>query len=681
MRSSLVLSFASLSLAISPCAALSQFKQPTPDELKMTADAKAPGADAVFLNIEEIANDQLHYQTFYARIKVLTEKGKYLATVEVPYLRGRFKVSEVKGRTIHADGIVIPLEGKPEDLLVSKKVDREVDKTVFNLPSVEVGSILEYRYQIDYDDNHFSSPMWEVQRRYFIHSAHYQFKPSKQFAPDSHQAWSAHESSSTYMEDGRGRRVNSLIWWAKLPEGKTVETNAGGYYTVDVTDIPPIPNEDYMPPIDSFLYKAFFYYKSAGTAAQFWASEAKEWSKDVDRFAKQSRTIRDAVAGLIASTDKEEDKARKLYAAVQALDNTDFSRMKGESELKQLKLKEARRAENTLKQKSGDSEDIALLYLAMARSAGLAAYAVKIVSRNRGVFDVSYMGLDQLSDTLVLLVIDGKPVLVDPGEKMCPFGTVSWQHSSSRGLRQSAEGPGYLDTPAQGYAANSTKCTGIINLDTHGKISGTLRITMTGQEPLMWRQRALDVDEAGLKKQFDKSLEEIAPDGVQAHIDHFLGLDAPDSDLTAVVNVSGALGISTSKRLLLPGTFFESRQKTSFVSAEKRLAPVDMRYAERVDEEITYRLPEGLMVEGTPKDTQVPWLGHAVYGLKTTMQPRSVTVDRQIVREFTEAKPEEYEDLRGFYQKVAAADRQQLVLTTSALPALDISLSTQAGRQ
>jgi transglutaminase-like putative cysteine protease len=664
MRSGLVLSFAALLAALSTCTfAQTQFKQPTPEELSMTTDSKAPGADAVYLNIEEVANDQLHYETFYARIKVLTEKGKDLATVEVPFLRGRFKVKEVKGRTIHADGKVIPLEGKPEDLLISKKGDREIEKTVFNLPSVEVGSIMEYRYQIDYDENRYSSPMWEVQKKYYVHSAHYQFTPFKTFAPN------AHEGSSTYLIDGRGRPVNSLIWWQRLTGGKSVEANAGGYYTVDVTDVPPIPDEEYMPPIDSFLYKVFFYYKSAGTADEFWATEAKDWSKDVDKFAEQSKTIRDAVAGLVAPTDKEEDKAKKLYAAVEALDNTDYSRKKGESELKQLKLKEARHAEDTWKQKSGDSEDIAMLYLAMARSAGLTAYAVKVVSRSRGVFDVSYMDLDQLDDTLVLLSIDGKPLLVDPGEKMCPFGTANWRHSGMGGLRQSAQGPGFAETSLQSYAANYTKRIGNINIDAHGQITGFLRITMTGQEPLMWRQRALEVDEKELKKQFDQSLEEIVPDGVQAHVDHFLGLDVPESVLMAVVNLTGTLGTSTSKRVLLPGTFLESRQKTSFVSAEKRQEPVDMHYAERVDEEVTYILPDGFAVEGAPKDTQVPWQGHAVYGLKTTTQPGTVTVMRQFVRAFTQAKPEEYQDLRGFYQKVAAADQQQLVLTTSAKPA------------
>ena len=68
------------------------------------------------------------------------------------------------------------------------------------------------------------------------------------------------------------------------------------------------------------------------------------------------------------------DKAKKLYAAVQALDNTDYSRKKSASEMKQLKIKEAKHAEDTWAQKSGTSEDIAMLYLAMLRAAGLNAY-------------------------------------------------------------------------------------------------------------------------------------------------------------------------------------------------------------------------------------------------------------------------------------------------------------------
>jgi len=641
---------------------MAQFQQPTDEELKMTADAKYPGAAAVYLNIEEIANDPLHYESFYARIKVLTEKGKELATVEVPYLRSRYKISDIKARTIHADGTVIPLAGKPEDLLVSKKGDRQVDKKVFTLPSVEVGSILEYRYDLRYDDNHFSSPLWEIQRDYSVRKAHYQFTPFQNFMPGTHA------TTSMYLTDAKGNTVNTLIWWMNLPKGTTITTDAtAGSYNLDVTDIPPRPDEEWMPPIQSLLYKVFFYYKSASNAQEFWTKEAKDWSKDVDKFAEQSKTIHEAVAGLIAPTDSEMVKAKNK--AVEALDNTDYSRKKSESELKQLKLKEAKHAEDTWKQKSGDSEDIALLYLAMVRSAGLTAYAIKVVARNKGVFDPTYMDLDQLDDTVILLGIDGKGMLVDPGEKIAPFTTLNWRHSDAGGLRQSAEGPGYQATPIQAYAANATIRTGDILLDAHGEITGNIQIVMAGQEALRWRQTALRNDETEVKKEFDKELEGMVPDGVEAHVDHFLSLGDPDTNLMAIVKVKGTLGTATSKRLMLPGFFFAAQGHLPFVKEEKRQIAVDMHYGERVSEQITYHLPDGVTVEGAPPDANIPWTGHAAFVTKTVSTAGQVVVSRTLARAFTQAKPEEYQDLRGFYQKVAASDQQQLVLTAVSVAA------------
>jgi len=639
---------------------MAQFQAPTDEELKMTSDPKAPGAAAVYLNIEEIANDPLHYQSVYARIKVLTEKGKELATQEVPYLKGNFKITDIKARTIHSDGTIIPFAGKPEDLLVSKSADQQFERKVFTLPSVEVGSILEFTYSIRYDDNHYSSPMWEIQRDYFVHKAHYSFTPEKSFAPGAQVA------SSIIMIDSKGRSVNSLIWWSKLPNGVTIQTNAAGFYFVDVTDIPPKPDEEYMPPIESFLYKVFFYYKYASNAQDFWVGEAKDWSKDADKFAEQSKTIHEAVAGLIAPGDSELVKAQKIYKAVEALDNTDYTRRKGVSELKQLNLKEAKHAEDTWKQKSGSSEDIALLYLAMVRAAGLTAYAEKVVARDQGVFDVTYMNVNQLNDTVVLVAIDGKGVLVDPGEKMAPFQTLNWRHSEAGGLRQSAQGPGYQATPPQLYTMNSTMRTADIILDGHGGVTGTIRVVMSGQTALHWRQAALRNDETEVKKQFDEELEGLVPDGVEAHVDHFLGLDDPETNLMAIVNTQGTLGTATSKRLLLPGFFFEARGHTPFVSQEKRQEAVDMHYGDQISEEVVYHLPDGVTVEVAPADGKIPWAGRAALVTKTVSTPGQIVVSRTLARGFSQAKPEEYQDLRGFYQKVAASDQQQLVLSVSA---------------
>ena len=195
MRNSVLIRAATLGLFIPTSGLLlAQFQPPTDAELKMTADPQAPGAAAVYLNIEEIDNDPMHYQTHYAKIKVLEEKGKELATVEVPYAKGQNEITNIEARTIHADGTVIPLEGRTRNLLSAKLNSRDGDlqlkRVVFTLPSVEVGSILEYRYTLRYDDNHYSTPFWRIQRAYFFHKAHYAFTPYEHSFPRM-QEWPA----------------------------------------------------------------------------------------------------------------------------------------------------------------------------------------------------------------------------------------------------------------------------------------------------------------------------------------------------------------------------------------------------------------------------------------------------------------------------------------------------------
>ena len=553
-----VSTFLLLFLLIAPALLRAQFQPPTPEELKMTSDPKAPGASAVYLNVEEVTDDPLHYQTFYARIKVLTEKGKELATVEVPpYLRGTSKIVDIKGRTIHPDGSIIPLTGKPEDLLLFKTKARNGDTTqvsrkVFNLPSVEVGSILEYSYQIQLDDDQYSSPHWEIQCPYFIHKAHYSFKPFQSFMPG---AESLRITTSRYLEDEHERVINSLMWLWYLPNGVTVKNDAR-HFMVDLTDVPPAPEEEWMPPVDSVRYRVFFYYKAASSAGDFWVTDAKLWSKDVNRFAEPTSEIKEAVARLVAPADSDLEKAKKLYSAVQALDNTDYSRKKSESELKQLKMKEIKHAGDVWNQKAGDSNEIAMLYLTMLRAAGLTAYAEKVVDRERGTFDISYLSLGQLDDMLVVLSLGDKSIDLDPGEKMCPFQTISWRHSGAGGLLQSAKETNAVTTAAQQYPANKTLRVGDVTLDGHGGVTGSFRIVLTGQAALYWRQQALTNDDAEIKKEFDHSLESIFPDGVEAHVDSFTGMDDPEVNLIAFVKAHGTLGAATGKRMILPGLLF-----------------------------------------------------------------------------------------------------------------------------
>jgi hypothetical protein len=185
---------------------------------------------------------------------------------------------------------------------------------------------------------------------------------------------------------------------------------------------------------------------------------------------------------------------------------------------------------------------------------------------------------------------------------------------------------------------------------------------MTGQDALHWRQLTLENDEEEVKKQFNESMRNSLPDGVQADFDHFLALDDYSVNLIGIVNVSGNMGTATGKHFFLPGLFFESRAKHPFVAQDKRTIPVDVHYPKLEQDQVTYSLPAGFNVESSPQATSNLWPDHALLKINSSAKNGTVTVVRSVVYNFTLLDPKEYKDLHDFYQKVATADQQQLVL-------------------
>ena len=658
-----------LAVTLLPFAVHAQFQDPTQEELKMTSDPKSPGAAAVFLNLEEVTDDSLHFHSVYARIKVLEEAGKELATVELPYWRGTFQVLNLKARTIHPDGTIIPLAGKPDDILVAKKGAHQERERVFTLPSVEVGSILEYRFELSYGDRISWAPDWEIQRRFFVHKARYSFTPFAAFL----SGWK--NSMNWILVDRHGNAVNSVIWWKILPPGQDVKVDSVGRFSLEVADVPPAPHEKFMPPDNSFLYHVHFYYKSAFTGTEYWTAEARYWSKDVDHLAETTGAVKQAVSAVTNAGAPEMERAQKIYAAVQALDNTDFSRVKGAAELKEHGLHalsefaEMKTAEATLQQKSGTRNEIALAYLAMVRAAGLKAGAMKVTNRERGVFTPGYLDFGQLQDILVIVSIDGKEVTLDPGEKMCPFGMVAWPHTAAGGIRQDAEGRGPALTPLQPYTANTVRRVGDVTVVEKGGVSGSFRFVMAGQSALLLRQFAFRNDESELTKMFDRMLHEMVPAGVEAHVDHFQAVDDPTANLVAVVKLEGQLGTATAKRLLLPAFLFEGGAHP-FVDEAHRVTPVDMHFAEQAVDQVVFHLPAGFTVESAPPSANLPWedtavlpaVNKAMLATKIIPGQGQITIARQATRAYAELKPEEYTGMVEYERKAAASDQQQLVL-------------------
>jgi len=626
-----------LLVSASPALLRAQFDPPSVDELKMTADPKAPGAAAVYLFREESTDDIGHTQTYYVRIKVLAEKGKELATVRLPYDSDRFKVTDIVGRTIHADGTIYSLTVKPTDLMEIKTKDFQINETVFNLPNVDVGSVLEYRMKLHYVGMDYYSPTWEIQQPYFVRKAHFSFRTDR-----------------------------NQMYTMKIDSDAKVIKGNNGVYALDLTDIPPLPKEDWMPPLDSFRWRVEFGFSLAGNGVRFWNSEGKWWADGTIEFANTTSTLKLAVTDIVDPGDSERVKAEKIYAAVMKIENTSFTRAKSKAERKKEKLKDTDSAEIVWKQQRGSSNQIALLYVALARAAKLKAWPMQVVNRDRALFNSGHLSMDQLDDYIVVVMIDGKEELLDPGQKMCPFGYLHWKHTLATGIRLTDKGTEFDTTPGAAFKKSTEQRIADLSVDETGGISGTVRIVMTGAKALYWRQLTLENDEDEVKKRFNESLRDDLPEGVQADFHHFLALQDYQNNLIAIVNISGNIGSATGKRFFLPGLFFEARAQHPFVAEDKRITPIDVHYPRMEQEDVTYHLPAGYNVESLPQTAHVLWADHALLKISAGEKDGSVTVQRSMLYNFTQLDAKEYDKIHDFFQKVATADQQQLVLVRAA---------------
>jgi hypothetical protein len=658
---SLFFSFPSLSLlsfsfltvpflvAVPRTARAADWQQPTPEELKMTAEPTAPNADAIYLYREDSTDNKLHMEAVYVRMKILRDEGKKYADVELTGAGRDFQITDIQGRTIHPDGTVIPFTGKPYEKLLVKTKTLQYKAKVFSLPDVETGSILEYRYKLRYEDNILLSPEWDVQYSLFVRKAHFRYVPTDR------QVISHIDKDSV---------TSSLAYSQLLPKGsKVVETR--GEYDLDVENVPGLPREEYEPPMQAFAYRVRFYYTSKRTSQEFWDSYGRTWSHDIDKFAAPSSAISDAAKELTSGATTQDEKLGKLYDAVMKLDNTRYSREHSKDENRAEGVKHVKSAADVLALKRGSPDDLAMLFLALARAAGFHAEAMAVVDRDRDFFQQNYLDDHQFDDLIVFVTVDGKERAFDPGERYMTYGTLHWKHAFAGGIRQQGGHTVLANSPGIGYKDTIVQRVAEITLAPDGALTGTATIICTGQQAVLWRQKALEGDEVALKKDFEDQLQPALPPGIILHTDHFLGLGSENTNLMVRMNVSGSLGTATGKRVFLPLSIFAAGSGDPF-SSSHREEPIDLHFPYLEKDQVTLHLPAGFQVESVPGDARVDLPQNAVYLAQAKADGQTITYVRSYVLANILYAASEYDKLKGFFDDVSNKDRAQAVLHLAA---------------
>src|SRR5262249_4124950 len=143
---------------------------------------------------------------------------------------------------------------------------------------------------------------------------------------------------------------------------------------------------------------------------------------------------------------------------------------------------------------------LTLLFVAMARAAGMQAYPMWITNRRQGIFEKNYLSTDQLDSYVAIVVLDNKEVFLDPGTKYCPYGVLYWPDSDTAGLKETAGGIQLATTPVPEYTNAITKRVARLSLNDEGHLEGVVAIAHLGQEGLLRRMEGSKTDDVGRTK-------------------------------------------------------------------------------------------------------------------------------------------------------------------------------------
>jgi hypothetical protein len=612
----------------------------SPEELRMSSEPQAPGAPAILLYRQVDRDDNGSTETNYERIKILTEEGRKFADVEISFDKRTEGIRGIQARTIHPDGSIVNFNGTVyEKPIIQARGVKLLAKT-FTMPDVGVGSIIEFRYRHEFESGYVFNSHWILSQELFTKYAKFSLDPYRRL----------------------GMRYS---WPVGLPLETAPPKDEHGRIRLETRNVPAFVTEEYMPPENELKFRVDFIYASDSEISPekdpkiFWKKYGKRAYDLVDDFIDKRRAMLDAVGQIISPTDTPEVKLHKIYERTQRIRNTSFERRKSEQE--EEREKSARTVEDVWKRGYGNGNQIAWLFLALVRAAGIAADPVIVSSRDLHFFSPGVMNPAELNSNIVVARLDGKELFLDPGTALTPFGMLPWSETAVPGLRLDKDGGAWINTPLPDSKESRIERVAHLRLTTAGTLEGKVTVTYTGQEALWRRQEEISEDDTDRKQFLENQIKADIPSGMEAELSNRPDWDSASPALVAEydLNIPG-WAAAAGQRALLPVGLFAAQEKQIFRHTV-RIHPLYFSFPHESADTVTIELPANWQVSSLPKPHSEN-RKTLIYSVSAEGKNGTLLLNRELSVDLVLANIKYYGSVQDFFQTVRAGDEEQAIL-------------------
>jgi hypothetical protein len=554
-----------------------------PGDLAMTEPKVEKDADAEALFWEVRVNDDPGGDLIfnhYIRIKVFTERGKESQSkVDIPFGRifgSNIKIQDIAARTIKPDGQIVELNNKDVfERDVVRLSGLKLKAKSFALPGIEPGSIIEYRWREVRVNQMMYYLRLQFQREIPVQQVKYYLKPFP------------FEGYSLLVATFHGQQ-------SRLVKDKD------GYHSMTMTNMPAFREEPRMPPEDQVRTWSLVYYAPTAerkqTAQAFW----KSWGKQVYELHKSDIKVGDevkrAAAEAIGSATTSEEKLKKLdeYCRTRIKNvNDDASGLTPEQ---RAKVKTNKSPADTLKRGQGTSEDIIMLFAALATAAGFDARVGELGDRSDIFFDPEYMN-GYFMNRHVIAIKEGEAWrFFDPASRYVPFGMLPWRSEGQDVLILDSKEPFFIKTPISAPAKSVEKRIANLRLTEDGTLEGDVRIEYYGHLGADKKEQNDDESTAEQEQTLRSLIRErmSTAEVSDIRIENVTDTQKPFT-YSFRIRVPG-YAERTGKRLFLQPSFFQKGMGSPFKTSGRRY-DVYFSYPWSEEDNVTIELPAGFALD------------------------------------------------------------------------------------
>lgn len=590
--------------------------------------------EAVILTVDEvieIKENNTSVATVYTARKILKEKGKNLAEVEINYDSTDERVELEYARTITPEGKVV-YAGAENIRDVSKYLNfplySNARALIISMPSVDIGSIIEYKakiYSSKLIDKDKFSFVYRLREPYPIGKASFKLITPKKC-----------KLAFKFFNENYAQGVN-------LRPAKE-ESDTQIVYSWVFKEIAPIIPEDGMPEL-SYINPAI-----AISNFDSWDTAYKWWHGLYKDKLSLSKEIKDFVNELIKGANDDLEKARRIYEF--CAQNVRYVAVEyGESG------HEPHKADDIFLNRYGDCKDKAILLVAMFRQAGLNAYPVLIPTRE--IYDISTdFPQVQFNHAIAVLSYKEESIFMDATASTTAFRDLPLDDQERNVFVFFDDGYKILTTPVIKDNAAVYETSIIVDANEDAKFAR--QVATTGFFSAFQRYYLKYTHPQTIKEDIQKRMVEISPFSVL--LDYKIeNVDDFTKNPLLRYDFKAAKFLNPANNLRIIPVLSDFDINTAYVGKEERNFPIDFGGVFKKVSQTKVTLPGNLRVKFLPQNRE---FDTAWFNFKSSYLQAGNSID--LYKEFYVKKrfvqTQEYKEFKKSLEEVFYLLKEEVIL-------------------